>query len=268
MFSINVRTLKSVKIMLVAVVFATAVQAGHLVYSTLKANGMRTIKANDMRIGDPVPFTVKLSEVFHGPDGTTADTQESIWAIRSDGALVRHIMQKQSKQTSERTIKFISGDEVVINELTNIKSSTLEKGVNPARWQRDPASKCINSFAGTVMTSLPEVVNGEEIVNGYRTVKITANNVTSWFALDYGCAVVRDKADWGANKGYSEHNLVSLVPGEPAPALFQVPINAKEAPPSERLLSSETDGASHCGARCRELLQKFDVRYYANRPTK
>lgn len=265
MITTEAKALQFMKVLLVIGVFVAVVQAGHLYYSNLQSPGTYKVKAGEMRTGAPVPYTVRLIETFHGSDGSAVDTQESIWAVRSDGASVRHIMQKQSKQTSERTIKFVSGEEIVINELTNIKSTTFEKSVNSARWQRDPSSKCINSFAGTAMTSLPETISGEETVSGYRTVRITANNVTSWYALDYGCALVRDKADWGTGKGYSEHNAVLLVPGEPNEALFRIPVNAREAPPSERLLSSETNGASNCGAKCMELLQKFDARYFANR---
>ncbi len=268
MITTEAKALKFMKVLLVIGVFVAVVQAGHLYYSNLQSPGTYKVKAGEMRTGAPVPYTVRLIETFHGSDGSAVDTQESIWAVRSDGASVRHIMQKQSKQTSERTIKFVSGEEIVINELTNIKSTTFEKSVNSARWQRDPSSKCINSFAGTAMTSLPETISGEETVNGYRTVRISANNVTSWYALDYGCALVRDKAEWGNDKGYSEHNAVLLVPGEPDEALFKIPVNAREAPPSERLLSSETNGASNCGAKCMELLQKFDARYYANRPAR
>lgn len=259
MLTINVKWQKRLTWVFVLIVILFVADTARLIYPLFRAQ--------EVRVGGPVSYTVMLKETFHHPNGTTTVTKESVWAIRSDGSAVRRIAQKEPKQTSERTVQFASGEEIAINELTSIKSTTIEKGINPALWQRDPSSRCINSFAGKPMTSLQEIIQGEEMINGYRTVKITANNITSWYSLDYGCAPVKDRADWGGNQGFSEHNLVALIPGEPDATLFQVPEQAREASPSERLLSSEKN-PEKCGPKCKELLQKFDARYYTHRPVK
>ncbi|MDX2033874.1 MAG: hypothetical protein SF339_24590 [Blastocatellia bacterium] len=259
MFTIGVKWQKMARLIFAFAVIGIAAHTGYLTYSIFTAK--------EMRVGGPIPYTVILQEASHRSDGAVSIAQESTWAVRSDGSMVRWIRHKSSAQSSERTIQFASGDEVAINELTNIKSSTVEKNVNSALWQRDPGSKCINSFAGTPMSSLPEIIRGEESVDGYRTVKVTSNNVAMWYALDYGCAKVKARADWDS-RSFSEHTLLALIPGEPDPALFHVPENAKEAPPSERLQSSHNESDRPCGQKCLELLQKFDARYYAHRPAR
>ena len=76
------------------------------------------------------------------------------------------------------------------------------------------------------MTSMTETFAGEETVAGYRTAKVASNVITAWYALDYGCALVKDR--WGFETGeVSEKELVALTGGEPNPALFEVPANAK-----------------------------------------
>jgi hypothetical protein len=168
-----------------------------------------------------------------------------------------------AKTHKERIIRFASGFKVTINELADIKSTIVDRG-KPARLQRDPTSKCINSFAGTAMVDSPqEVISGEEAIAGYWTVKITSNGYTAWFALDHGCAMVKSKMDWG-KQGSSEKNLVALIPGEPEAALFDVPANVREAPPSERMLRPSLT----LKPQDIEHLRKLDDIYYKNRAEK
>lgn len=210
------------------------------------------------------PYTLVLRETSHQPDGSSVVTQESTWAVRGDGSLARRFTQLGARLGAQRDLQFANGEEVVINELTSIKSSTSVAGVNPALWQRDYRSNCVNSLAGTPFSSTSEKLVGEEMVDGYRTAKVVSRNKTAWYALEHGCALVRDRAEWG-NNGVSEHRLVSLTPGEPDASLFHVPAEAKEAPPSVRLLSSEKDAGSRCDANCREILRRMDLKYSANR---
>ncbi len=78
-----------------------------------------------------------------------------------------------------------------------------------------------------------QIVLGEDRISGFRTVKIQANNATWWFALDYGCAMVKSRVDFGEQGGVSEKNLVVLTPGEPAPDLFNVRSDFREVPRSK-----------------------------------
>ncbi len=126
---------------------------------------------------------------------------------------------------------------------------------NSARWQRDPNSKCINSFAGEPFVGEPkEFISGEETISGYRTVKITRNDATSWFALDYGCAIVKSRMDW-CGQGFTDQNLVALIPGEPEAALFDASAQFREAPPSEMLLGPRKKLENLGTTRCREPSQ-------------
>jgi hypothetical protein len=239
---------------MVCIAFSLALHSGYVFYSINKARTTRT--------GNPIPYTLRLRETFHAPNGVATVTSDVVSAVRSDGSIVQWIEHRIGQQSSERTIQFASGQEIAVNERAKIKSTTRNIGAHSARWQRDPASRCVNSFAGEPMISLNEVVQGEDVIDDYRAVRVIADNVTRWYALDYGCAPIRDIADWGPGKGYSEHQLVSLTPGEPDPALFHVQSDMREAPPSLRLMTTPADRA-RCDSKCRHLLDKFDAQYRA-----
>ncbi len=245
------------------VIVALGVNSGLLIHSRLRAQ--------EARRGGPIPYTTTLRETVYSPDGTASVAMDETFAVRSDGSYVDILKHKKQIGTklvdsdSGRTIHFASGIKVEINDFTGVKSTTVSK-VNLAKFQRDPSSKCINSFDGTPQIP-PQVINGEEVVAGYRAVKITSNNWTWWFALNHGCAMVKARIDWGS-QGYSEKNLVELVPGEPAAALFDVPGDDKEMAPSERALGRGKDPSSCGSPRCAEILRKLDEAYRANRPKK
>jgi len=242
---------------------------------TLGANAFRLIHsrylAQERHPGKSAPFTVTVRETVYSPDGTASVATDSTFAVRSDGSCVdilKHKQQTASKlvdRDSERQIYFASGTRVEVNDVTGAKSTTVLK-LNLAKFRRDPSSKCITSFDGTPLAP-PQDIIGEEVVAGYRTVKITSNNWTWWFALDHGCAMVKSRVDWGS-QGYSEKNLVALIPGEPAATLFSVPEDDMEMTPSERMLGRGKD-PSNCGSpRCAEMLRKLDEEYKASRPKK
>ena len=102
-----------------------------------------------------------------------------------------------------------------------------------------------------------EVLSGNEDVNGYHTVKIAVktakDTLTTWFALDYGCAVVKFEANWEGG-ARTEQELVTLLPGEPSPALFDVPADFAEVAPSKMLPSGISS----------DTAQRLDKKYYAH----
>lgn len=236
----------------VLIVAGFAADAGRLLHLRIKAQADR--------FGGPVPYTVILKEMVHGANGSTTLGVELTQAVRADGSTVRRIVHKEKGPgSSERTVNFSSGVEVAINELSNTKTSMIKSSRNAAGWQRDPGSKCINSFAGKPMTSMPETFAGEETVAGYRTVKITSKVITSWYALDYGCALVKDRWDFETGE-MTEKQLVALVAGEPDTKLFEVPANAREVPPSERLFGPGKECIG-CDAHAKEVIRKLDEEY-------
>lgn len=244
-YSSNRRTICRGAFALVAI--SLAVLGGRLIQSRSKAR--------EVRLRAPIPYTVTLRETIRGPDGRVTVGPESTWAIRTDGSRAIRIVEKGS----QRILNFASGIEVNINELTNTKTSISKGDWNPAGLQRDPTSQCIRSLAGRPMTSMPEIFDGEETVAGYRTARIVRNGITEWFALDYGCALVKDR--WGFETGEtSEKELVALTGGEPNPALFEVPANAAEVRPSERVLGPTKD-CKVCDAHTKEIFEKLDKEY-------
>ena len=245
------------RLLFVLLIIGVAALAGRLLHSRLRAQAGRQ--------GGPIPYTVILRETVHHPDGTATVAMEVTWSVRSDGSTARRFVHKREPASSERTVQFSSGLEVAINELTNDKTSMLKKSLLPAsRWQRDPNSRCINSFAGKPMTTMTETFVGEETVAGYRTAKVVSDVITAWYALDYGCALIKDR--WGFETGeMSEKQLVALTGGEPNPALFEVPANAAEVPPSARLLGS-TKACRDCDAHALEFFRKRDEEYKRLKP--
>jgi len=92
---------------------------------------------------------------------------------------------------------------------------------------RDPGNNCL-------ISGFPETPDGEEVIAGYRAVKLTSGVTAQWFALDYGCALIKDRAEWPDGQ-MSEKRLVALIPGEPAPSMFDDPAGFQEVPPSRWL---------------------------------
>jgi len=109
------------------------------------------------------------------------------------------------------------------------------------------------------MTSPPETFLGEEIIAGYRTAKIADGLTTSWHALDYGCALVKDRWEFSATE-VSEKELVALVAGEPDAALFDVPAHYREVPPSERILGPKKE-CPGCNEHSQKVFQELDEAY-------
>ena len=239
------------RLVFVLVVITIAAQAGRLLHLQIKA---RT-DARAARVGRPIPYTVTLRSTVHGPNGTTTSGLEFTHAVRSDGSKLFRSIGKGS----QRILYFSSGFQVDTNEEDKTKSSMRRSNENPATWQRDPDSKCLNSLAGKPMTSARETFLGEETIAGYRTVKIADGIITSWYALDYGCALVKDRWDFSATE-VSEEELVGLVAGEPDANLFDVPAHYREVPPSERILGPKKE-CPGCNEHSNKVLQRLDDDY-------
>jgi hypothetical protein len=214
----------------------------------------------EIRVGEPIPYTVTLREILHSPDGTAKITNEITQAVRSDGSRVWRFVSKGSS----RTLNLSSGVQVDTNDLTKTKTSMMRADINPASLQRDPGSKCLNTFTGKPMGSTLETFLGAETVAGYRTAKIAPAKdseaaITSWYALDYGCALVKQRWEF-STKEVSEKELVALVAGEPDATLFEVAADYREVPPSERYLGPKKE-CSGCDEQAKKLFQRMDDDY-------
>lgn len=237
----------------VVIVIAVAAQAGRLLHTHMKTRiGPRTVGAAVRR---PIPYAVTLRETVHGPNGTTTLALEHTYAVRSDGSR----MMRWRGKGLQRIIYLASGFQVDTNDQTNTKSSIRKQNHNPLASQRDPSSMCVNSLAGTPITFPSEVFVGEETIAGYRTAKIASGIITSWHALDYGCAPVKERWQFSATE-VSEKELVALVAGEPDPSLFDVPAHYREVLPSERLLGPNKEPAG-CDENSRKAFKEVDDEY-------
>jgi hypothetical protein len=203
-------------------------------------------------------YTSILRETLYDSQG---HAQPSIatytWAVRADGSRIGRSEILDGPMTKQRNISFASGEVVSINELAHMKSTTTYRDVNPDSWIRDPRSNCLNSMNGQRMMD-GEELSGNESVNGYQAVRIAVktpakDTLTSWFAPNYGCAIVKFEANWEGG-ARTEQDLVTLLSGEPSPALFSVPADYAEVAPSKMLPSSISS----------DTAQRLDQKYYAH----
>ena len=237
----------------VVIILAVAAYAGSLLHTYVKTRiGPRTANAAVRR---PIPYTVTLREIVHGPNGTTTVALEHTYAVRSDGSR----MMRWRGEGLQRVIYLASGFQVDTNDQTNTKSTIRKQSYKPLESQRDPSSMCVNSLAGMPITVPSEAFVGEETIAGYRTAKLSRNIITSWYALDYGCAPVKERWEFSATE-VSEKELVALVAGEPDPSLFDVPAHYREVLPSERLLGSNKE-PSGCDENSRKAFKEVDDEY-------
>ena len=86
--------------------------------------------------------------------------------------------------------------------------------------------------------------------------------MTMWLALDADCAVVQQRFEH--ETGVSVQSLKSLIIAEPDSALFQVPLNFEEVPPSG-LYVPVCGPSGRCSSVPDAVKQKLDRFYYALR---
>jgi hypothetical protein len=109
-----------------------------------------------------------------------------------------------------------------------VKTTTFDPAKNlAAQWLRDSGNNCL-------ISGFQQNPDGGEVIEGYRAVRLTHGPTTQWLALDYGCALIKDRAEWPDGQ-ISEKRLVALIPGEPAPSVFDDPAGFQEVPPSRWL---------------------------------
>jgi hypothetical protein len=196
-----------------------------------------------------VPYTVRLrAATTH--NGVEVPGLEEMIAYRADGSRVIELVDTRENTNiehplSERIVNFSSRKQTFLMDNRNQKSTSMI--TNDLR-QPNPRNNCL-TLAGEQAVS-------EEVVDGYNTVKATLGGVTSWYALDYGCALIKDHAEF-PNGTIENKHLVSLTVGEPAASLFAEP-DYEELPPSKIF--------SHAGKEPTQELLTEDQFYFANRP--
>jgi hypothetical protein len=200
-----------------------------------------------------VPYTVVLQEFQLQRDGTAVLSFKLTQAIRGDGSrAIETTISNPASPSTERILDFSSGKQMYVFYPEQLKTTIFDPAKHrAANWLRDPGNNCL-------ISGFPEQFDGEEVIEGYRAVKLNYDrSVTYWFALDYGCAPIKDRAEWPDGQK-SEKRLVALVPGEPAPSMFDDPAGFQEVPPSRRLLPQANLSAQDLSAQ--------DAYYESHRP--
>lgn len=169
---------------------------------------------------------VVRTEKAFDKSGNLVYTNEYLDALRSDGA-VAYGFTSQVART--RRIAFPNGSGIVINELI-AKKSTWRQKFTGIRIARNPSTQCSSEADAKVGIAL----EGTETVGGYRTFRLvqagSEGTWKGWYAPDLACALLQTRLEH--NSGVTEQQLVSVTPGEPDPALFQVQENIQETLPS------------------------------------
>lgn len=176
----------------------------------------------------PVPYTVMLQEARIKADGSLENVGTTTWAVRSDGS---RVMRVELPGHLQRTIEAVTDKtRTTVLDSTGRKSTRPRAFADPRRYLRDPGSNCLSALTGRTFTE-GETIVGKEQTSGYRSVQIQTGNETTWYALDYGCAMLQARfAVLG--KPVQQKTLVYLLPGEPSSDLFSIPASYVEVPPS------------------------------------
>ena len=203
-----------------AAVIALAVNAIRIQQRVLKA---------ELLPAKVVPYTVVLQDFALQRDGTAVPNFKLTEAIRGDGSRAMEMTSSNpARPSSERILDFSSGKRMYIFSPRQLKTTTFDPArILAAQWLRDSGNNCL-------ISGFRQKPDGEEVIEGYRAVKLTYGSTTQWLALDYGCALIKDRAEWPDGQ-MSEKRLVALMPGEPAPSLFDDPAGFQEVPPSRWL---------------------------------
>lgn len=181
----------------------------------------------------PAPYTAVLIESAKDQNGDTKLRHEYTFAVRADGASLFRLggpLGQEDEHTS-RNIWLRSGVEVRVFDERRMKSSQVVGVIPP----RTPSRKC--ALAGSQERFL-----SEETLAGYRVARVGQGPRSSWYALDYGCSTIKEIFDWRDGR-VSEKALMSLVNGEPTPALFDIPADYAEVSPSALLSPKENAAA-------------------------
>lgn len=199
-------------------VLNVALGVGAIVLSFGIARNLQLVRAQS-HIVDGV--SVVLQEVLTYPDGTKKLSGNYHYATNTDGSwtFVPGVTP-ENVEDPVRIVQLSSGEQGYVSD--NHRQRYIKKGNGSYGTFRLPSAKCV-APAGK------ESPAGEEWVSGYRTEKIVMGSLTSWYALDYSCGLVKSHADW-SDGGKTDQYLLLLSPGAPDQKLFAVPADYADVP--------------------------------------
>lgn len=200
-----------------------------LVILALGANLVR-LSSEARETASPQPYTVVLRETAFSRTGEAKPGGTYTLAVRSDGAtLLQSEVLVGPEPSSERTLAFATGLRIQVDDIRELKSTTFNTERRPS--YRDPRADCLWNPGGE-RSYTGEVLAGRESVDAFRTVVIRAQGLTTWFALDVGCAPLKKRLGPEASPTNLK-NYQSIRAGEPSVALFEVPAAYREVSPTE-----------------------------------
>jgi hypothetical protein len=223
---------------------------------------------------NPPPFTIQQHYEVTGPHvGAAAVFELRTIALRSDGARV-NLVKEPRKGWVSRDLRFSNGVlQTVYDDVRAVVTVQLSASEQQNRraMDLDPAANCALSLSGE-HGAHPSTVQGQEERFGIPVSRVlNGNNLTLWMAPSLGCTALEHFVDWdSAHPGTntSRLKLDSVTLAEPDAALFAVPSNYAEMPPSQA-----TALHMRFGAVPEDAVQKFvaqaaknDSFYLAHRP--
>ncbi len=201
-----------------------------------------------------VPYTIQLRErIKYGPldgDKPFRTSREVVIARRSDGA--RSETEVFSPGTSMQRQRRL----IVLPDLRHIRAwdsvglkttgppMTLDHIEKVQSGKPTAESNCMNNSLGQAV-DLSYKFAGKEWIGNVLAIKKTIDrphSLTSWFVPEYGCEQIQRKIEFkgcctadkidpnGPTSDSGELSLVSIKPGEPDSALFDL-TNLVESPP-------------------------------------
>jgi hypothetical protein len=181
------------------------------------------------------PFTATILESRYRADGTKRYEETITYAVRGDGSSVRAVRRE-----------VVKGAAFEIKEIIN--------AARKARIIVDQATESTTSYKLSgqelVPPSCPIPANAEtDTVLGYRVFKVTQKRTAppdlsgtreTWIAPDLDCFAMKAVSTRIHAAGTAAPRNTRLVtdvrPGEPAPALFNVPAEYAERSPEQRTM--------------------------------
>ena len=203
------------------------------------------------KVGAQVPtaYTVTLTQTFIDKTGGAHYANTETYAVASNGSNLWKYSSPQGNAAPDafRTIFYSSGKTVQIRDVAQV-TNTITR---PKPVLRSASASCISGPS--------ETLSGTEDVASYRSAKVTNGSRINWYALDHGCALVKSHVAWD-NGSSTEKALLSLVDGEPDPAMFFIPATYKEVLPSAW---HHPTGLTGLSASELSLMGKLDAQYQA-----
>jgi hypothetical protein len=163
------------------------------------------------------PYTVVTTETLTAKGVSKSGGRYTV-ALASNGDKVewKEVLATagRSKQFSQRVLTFADGRRIITNELLGLQA-TVAKSPSSAALRR-PDSSC-------VVASKDERLLRRETFAGRSAavVRRAEGNVTTWYAEDLGCALLRDLILWSSGS-VTDRSAIWVEEGEPSPDLFEL----------------------------------------------